>query len=72
MCKGVDGTWSRSGDYFEAVESSSSVLRLPDSIEETMAVDGDHSTMVKFEDRNHRSYTSVVRHLKAIALDAGK
>lgn len=47
------------------------VLQLPDSIEEALAVDGDHSTMVKFENSNHRSYTSVVRHLKTVALDAG-
>lgn len=52
-----------------AVDSGSSVLQLPDTIEESLSVEGDHSTMVKFENNHDKTYTSVVRHLKKFVLD---
>ncbi|KAL0633622.1 hypothetical protein Q9L58_007446 [Maublancomyces gigas] len=62
--KGEDGKWSRSGDYFTAVDAESSVLQLPDTIEESLAVEGDHSSMVKFKHKGDQTYKSVVRYLE--------
>lgn len=47
-----------------AVDSGSSVLQLPGTIEESLSVEVDHSTMVKFENNRNTTYISVVRHLK--------
>lgn len=46
-----------------AVGRESSVLQLPSSIEQTLSIEGDHSTMVKFDHNGNPGYTSVVRHI---------
>lgn len=46
------------------MDAESSVLQLPDTIEESLAVDGDHSSMVKFKHKGDQTYKSVVRYLE--------
>lgn len=53
-----------------AVGRDSSVLQLPSSIEQTLSLEGDHSTMVKFQNNGHLGYTSVVRHIKNVLSEA--
>ncbi|USP82831.1 hypothetical protein yc1106_10105 [Curvularia clavata] len=50
--------WKRTGDFVTVVETDSALLQLPDFIEEKIPVDADHSTIVKFDFRNHPGYTS--------------
>lgn len=53
-----------------AVGRESSVLQLPSSIEQTLSLEGDHSTMVKFQNNGNLGYTSVVRHIKNVLSEA--
>lgn len=53
-----------------AVGRESSVLQLPSSIEQTLSIEGDHSTMVKFENNGNLGYTSVVRHINGVLSEA--
>lgn len=53
-----------------AVGRDSSVLQLPVAIEQTLSVEGDHSTMVKFEYRADLGYTSVVGHINKFISEA--
>lgn len=59
-----NGKWSRSGEFFTAVEQGSSMLQLPNKIEETLAVEGDHSDMVKFDHNSGLAYTTILKHLR--------
>lgn len=45
------------------VPRSSAVLCLPSAIEQTLALEGDHWSMVRFQHRGALGYTSVVRHV---------
>lgn len=53
-----------------AVGRESSVLQLPGSIEQTLSIEGDHSTMVKFQHNANPGYTSVVRHINNVLSEA--
>ena len=46
-----DGTWARTGEHITVVSKDSALLGLP-QVEERVAVEGNHSTMVKFGIRN--------------------
>ncbi|KFY86469.1 hypothetical protein V500_07615 [Pseudogymnoascus sp. VKM F-4518 (FW-2643)] len=50
--------WKRTGDFVTAVDADSALLHLPDSMEDKIPLDADHSMIVKFGDRNNRGYTS--------------
>ena len=64
--------WGRTGDFFTAVDSDSALLQLPDSIEEKIPVEADHSTIVKFDARSNQCYTSVRDKLRQFEKDAPK
>ena len=51
-----DGTWARTGEYIAIVSKDSALLGLPKTIEEEVAAEGNHSTMVKFSSQNHANY----------------
>ncbi|KAA8894721.1 hypothetical protein FN846DRAFT_785990 [Sphaerosporella brunnea] len=65
--KGPDGKWSRSGDPYTAVEAESALLQLPETMEETLSVAGDNSTMVKFKHKAHTTYKNVLEYLEEYA-----
>ena len=46
-----NGTWARTGEHVTVVSRDSALLGLP-QVEEAVAVEGNHSTMVKFGTRN--------------------
>ena len=50
-----DGTWARTGGHITVVSKESAHLGLP-RVEEVVAVEGNHSTMVKFSSRNNAGY----------------
>jgi hypothetical protein len=62
--------WKRTGDYITAVDTDSALLQLPDSVEEKIPVDADHSMIVKFDHRNSRAYTSARDKLRQFERDA--
>lgn len=64
------GHWERTGDYFTAVDADSALLQLPDSMEEKIPLDADHTMMVKFDYMNDKGYTSVRDKLREFELDA--
>ncbi|KFY40005.1 hypothetical protein V495_05647 [Pseudogymnoascus sp. VKM F-4514 (FW-929)] len=67
---GKIGRWERTGGYYTAVDSDSALLQLPDSVEEKIPLDADHSMMVKFDNRNDKGYTSARDKLREFELDA--
>ncbi|KFY04526.1 hypothetical protein O988_00716 [Pseudogymnoascus sp. VKM F-3808] len=64
------GRWGRTGDYFTAVDADSALLQLPDSMEEKIPLDADHTMMVKFDNRNDKGYTSARDKLREFELEA--
>ena len=62
--------WERTGDFFTAVEPDSALLQLPDSIEEKIPVNADHSMMVKFDSTGHQGYRSARAKLQQFEQDA--
>jgi hypothetical protein len=52
------------------VDADSALLQLPDSMEDKIPVDSDHSLIVKFDTRNIRGYTSARDKLKQFERDA--
>lgn len=46
------------------VDTDSALLHLPDTIEDKVGLDSDHSLMVKFKTKNTPGYTDVVRRLR--------
>ncbi|KAK5989711.1 Ankyrin repeat domain-containing protein 6 [Cladobotryum mycophilum] len=64
--------WKRTGDFFTAVNTDSALLQLPDSTEENIPVDSDHSIMVKFDFKSNQVYTSARDKLKQFEQDAPK
>jgi hypothetical protein len=70
---GQDGEskcWKRTGDFVTAVDADSALLQLPDSIEDKIPVDADHSMMVKFDNKNQRGYSSARDKLLQFEQDA--
>jgi hypothetical protein len=55
-----------------AVDSDSSILQLPDSVETKIPVNADHSQIVKFDNRNAEGYKAALAYLKQFEQDAGK
>lgn len=60
----------RTGDFITAVDSDSALLQLPDSMEEKIPLDADHSMMVKFDSKNAQGYSSVRDKLRQFLQDA--
>ena len=54
-----DGTWARAGEYTTIVSKYSALLGLP-LVEEEVAVEGNHSTMVKFSSRSNAGYAKAL------------
>ena len=65
-------SWRRTGDYLTAVDSGSALLDLPDRVETKIPVNADHSHIVKFVDRNDKTYKTVIRYLKEFDGEAGE
>jgi hypothetical protein len=63
--------WERTGDLITAVTQESALLQLPDSVEEKIPQNGsDHSTIVKFDSKQHAGYTSARDRLKKFEKNA--
>ncbi|KAM6504800.1 hypothetical protein FSOLCH5_015290 [Fusarium solani] len=62
--------WRRTGDFVTAVDTDSALLQLPDSMEEKIPLDSDHSMIVKFDNKNNRGYTSARDKLRQFEQDA--
>ncbi|KAM0351803.1 hypothetical protein ACHAPU_002315 [Fusarium lateritium] len=62
--------WERTGSFVTAVNADSALLQLPDHMEEKVPLDLDHSSMVKFDSRNNRGYTSARIKLEQFEKDA--
>jgi hypothetical protein len=52
------------------VETDSALLQLPDSMEEKIPLDSDHSMIVKFDNKTQRGYTSARDKLRQFEQDA--
>lgn len=52
------------------METDSALLQLPDSMEEKIPLDSDHSMIVKFDNKNQRGYTSARDKLRQFEQDA--
>ncbi|CAN9171138.1 unnamed protein product [Alternaria alternata] len=63
-------SWARTGGYITAVDTDSALLQLPDSIEEKVPLDADHSMIVKFDTNDSRGYTSARDRLVQFEQDA--
>ncbi|KAF8538013.1 hypothetical protein BDD12DRAFT_929620 [Trichophaea hybrida] len=63
LVKGADGRFRRSGDYYIAVDSESTLLNL-NNVEKRIPVDADHSSMVKFGVEHLHPYTEVAKYLR--------
>ncbi|KAI5842142.1 hypothetical protein DFP73DRAFT_480373, partial [Morchella snyderi] len=60
LIKDENGEWVRKGGFCNVGAEEPTILHLPSSIEEMLAIDGDHSTLVKFQYKAQLSYTSVL------------
>ena len=65
-----NGIWARTGEYLTVVSKDSALLGLPHAMEEGVAVEGDHSTMVKFSSQNHADYTKALGSLHKFEKEA--
>lgn len=52
------------------METDSALLQFPDSMEEKIPLDSDHSMIVKFDNKNQRGYTSARDKLRQFEQDA--
>ena len=64
-----DGTWARTGRHITVVSKESALLGLP-YVEEEVAVEGNHSTMVKFSSQNNADYMKVLGSLHRFEKEA--
>ena len=55
-----NGLWARTGEYITVVSKDSALVELPQTVEERIAAEGNHSTMVKFSSRNQADYTKAL------------
>ncbi|KAF2802307.1 WD40 repeat-like protein [Mytilinidion resinicola] len=62
--------WKRTGSFVTAVDTDSALLQLPDSIEDKIPLDADHSMIVKFDAKWDRGYTSARDKLLQFERDA--
>ena len=65
-----NGTWARTGGYITVVSKETALLGLPQAVEEEVAVEGNHSTMVKFSSRNDAGYTKALGSLHRFEKEA--
>jgi hypothetical protein len=68
--QGPGESWQREGEFAMAVEDESALLQLPKSIEEPIAVDADHSNLVKFETAQNKTYRNVRSIVKKMLSEA--
>lgn len=52
------------------MDADSALLQLPDSLEEKIPVDADHSMIVKFDNNNSKTYISARDKLRQFEKDA--
>ncbi|OXV05498.1 hypothetical protein Egran_06734 [Elaphomyces granulatus] len=62
--------WRRTGDYFTPVDTNTSLLQLPDNIEEKIPAATDHSGIVKFDGQYNATYRSALTKLRQFEQDA--
>ncbi|CAG7562602.1 unnamed protein product [Fusarium equiseti] len=62
--------WERTGATFVAVDTDSALLQLPDSLEEKIPVDADHSMIVKFDSETSKTYISARDKLRRFEKEA--
>ena len=62
----TDGNPARKGDYIIPVDTDSALLNHPHVQETPIPVDGDHSTMVKFNSPTDRTYRTILSHLQTL------
>ena len=65
-----DGTWARTGEYFVVVSKDSASMGLPKTMEEEVAAEGNHSTMVKLSNPNNANYIKALGSLRKFEKDA--
>ena len=65
-----NGTWARVGEYITVVSKETALLGLPQAVEEEVAVEGNHSTMVKFSSRNDADYIKALGSLHRFEKEA--
>ena len=65
-----DRTWARTGEYITLVSKDSALLGQPQAVEERVAAGGDHSTIVKFSNRNNPDYTKALDSLYKLEREA--
>ncbi|OBT82207.1 hypothetical protein VE02_08678 [Pseudogymnoascus sp. 03VT05] len=62
--------WRRTGDFVTVVDADSALLQLPNSMEDKIPLDADHSIMVKFNNTSDRGYSSARDKLRQFEKDA--
>ncbi|OBT51626.1 hypothetical protein VE04_08927 [Pseudogymnoascus sp. 24MN13] len=62
--------WRRTGDFVTVVDADSALLQLPDSMEDKIPLDADHSIMVKFNNKSDLGYSSARDKLRQFEQDA--
>jgi len=66
-----DGSWARSGEMIRLVTQESATFALPtEAMHQQIAIDADHSKMVKFTSRYDQSYKIVEGRLSECVKDA--
>ncbi|KAL7267903.1 hypothetical protein RUND412_009495 [Rhizina undulata] len=60
VAKNLQNKYTRSGKFKSTLDTDSAVLHLPDHLEETIPVNADHTSIVKFEYKD-RTYEAVVK-----------
>jgi hypothetical protein len=68
--QGPGGTWIRDGAYLTAVNDDSTLLQLPDSLEEKIPLEANHSELVKFMTQGSRKYDQVRRRVTQLLEEA--
>lgn len=61
--KDANGYWTRNGEYVDVVKKESARFGLPDTPEEIVSVDANHSTMVKFGSRSDNAYQDTLKRI---------
>ncbi|KAH0551496.1 hypothetical protein GP486_007289 [Trichoglossum hirsutum] len=65
-----DGSWARTGPFITALDTDSAILQLPINMEIKIPIHADHSTIVKFDNKNAPGYEHALEHLKDFEWDA--
>jgi hypothetical protein len=55
----ITGVWARTGEFYAAVDRESSILNLPQHLEDVQSAEGDHSSLVKFKNKHNHTYTTL-------------